>query len=275
MTVWVLDCPPSVCPSVGATNLPMNNSINVNGLRITTTITENGAEVFGQSVTSCIGYGSFTTNSGALLLGGYGPFIFTMKFDQPVNNIEFVLTATGNNSNENFIFTTNTSAPVVVYSAPDQNCFTTIQGNEIMSGAGSTGLTGGGGGKFRVFSMAPFTELIISGNGGNAGSLISFCSGSLVPFEGSCTKPSTATGLTEESLSLITTQQKSITWAQDVPNGWLVLESKTKGFVITRVADSTIISEPKEGMLIYDESASCVKLYDGTKWGCLDRNCSF
>ncbi len=51
---------------------------------------------------------------------------------------------------------------------------------------------------------------------------------------------------------------------KEFPNGFITLESKTKGFVITRVENDSKITDPKEGMLIYDIDASCVKLYNGT-----------
>ena len=56
-------------------------------------------------------------------------------------------------------------------------------------------------------------------------------------------------------------------------NGILVLESKQKGFAITRVplgqTVETYISNPVKGMLIYDENSKCLKLYDGSVWSCL------
>jgi len=62
-------------------------------------------------------------------------------------------------------------------------------------------------------------------------------------------------------------------WPANVPNGHVVIESKNKGFVITRVSSSTAISNPVEGMLIYDITAGCVKLYNGTTWNCLAKDC--
>ncbi|WEK18275.1 MAG: hypothetical protein P0Y49_15900 [Candidatus Pedobacter colombiensis] len=62
-------------------------------------------------------------------------------------------------------------------------------------------------------------------------------------------------------------------WPANVPNGFIVVESKKKGFVITRVSSSAAITDPKEGMLIYDLAANCVKLYNGTTWNCLTKSC--
>lgn len=89
-----------------------------------------------------------------------------------------------------------------------------------------------------------------------------------------CTKPgSTQTGGSPTKVG-ITNQTKLSTWPEAVPNGHITLESKTNGFVITRVANSGVITEPKKGMLIYDIAASCVKLYNGTAWKCIQRGCN-
>ena len=63
-------------------------------------------------------------------------------------------------------------------------------------------------------------------------------------------------------------------WPANVNNGHIVIESKNKGFVITRVSSSAAITSPVEGMLIYDIAASCVKLYNGTIWKCLEKDCN-
>lgn len=89
-----------------------------------------------------------------------------------------------------------------------------------------------------------------------------------------CTKPgSLVPGGTPTKVG-ITNQTKLSIWPQAVPNGHITLESKTNGFVITRVANSGAIAAPKKGMLIYDIAASCVKLYNGTVWKCIQRGCN-
>ncbi|MXS69748.1 hypothetical protein GSF70_00790 [Flavobacteriaceae bacterium W22] len=59
-----------------------------------------------------------------------------------------------------------------------------------------------------------------------------------------------------------------------VPNGFLALNSTNKGMVITRVANTGLISQPQKGMILYDISAQCVKLYDGNTWKCIKRSCN-
>lgn len=62
-------------------------------------------------------------------------------------------------------------------------------------------------------------------------------------------------------------------WPGNVPNGFLALESKNKGFVITRTTSSSILL-PVEGMLIFDTTDKCYKLYNGTTWNCISRSCN-
>lgn len=71
----------------------------------------------------------------------------------------------------------------------------------------------------------------------------------------------------------ITTQSQQATWPESIPNGFIALESKDKGMVISRVENSDKITDPKEGMLIYDIAAQCVKLYNGTVWNCIKNTC--
>lgn len=64
-------------------------------------------------------------------------------------------------------------------------------------------------------------------------------------------------------------------WPTIVPNGHVVIESRNKGFVITRVNSSDDISNPVEGMIVYDIADQCVELYNGTIWSCLQQSCNF
>ncbi|WP_082140541.1 DUF11 domain-containing protein [Chryseobacterium sp. FH2] len=71
----------------------------------------------------------------------------------------------------------------------------------------------------------------------------------------------------------ITIQAKQNGWPENLPNGAVALESKTRGFVITR-SQSSLIANPVEGMLIYDTVDKCMKLYNGTGWNCVVRSCN-
>ncbi|KAA0126313.1 hypothetical protein FY557_17935 [Chryseobacterium sp. SN22] len=59
-------------------------------------------------------------------------------------------------------------------------------------------------------------------------------------------------------------------WPMIRKSAHVVLESNTKGLVITRLSTPQInaIVSPQEGMMVYDITAKCLKLYDGTAWSC-------
>ncbi|NML72181.1 hypothetical protein HHL23_20665 [Chryseobacterium sp. RP-3-3] len=71
----------------------------------------------------------------------------------------------------------------------------------------------------------------------------------------------------------ITIQSKQNGWPENLPNGAVALESKTKGFVITRTVSSLVIN-PVEGMIIYDTTDKCIKMYNGSSWNCVARSCN-
>ena len=94
--------------------------------------------------------------------------------------------------------------------------------------------------------------------------------------------PGTPDGFTKVGIS---TMEKQIAgWPENIGNGFLTMESPTQGFVITRVqhvggtdgapAATDAISDPKEGMLVYDIDDDCVKLFNGEIWNCLERTCN-
>lgn len=89
-----------------------------------------------------------------------------------------------------------------------------------------------------------------------------------------CTKtPATGTPAQYTKMG-ITVQQKQAAWPENIPNGFIALESKEKGLVITRVQNQTQIADPKAGMIIYDIDANCVKLFNGTIWNCIKKSCN-
>lgn len=67
-------------------------------------------------------------------------------------------------------------------------------------------------------------------------------------------------------------------WPMVRTGAWTALEAKTKGFVINRVVanyeppldDGQVptITNPTKGMVIYDTTNKCLKIYDGTTWKC-------
>lgn len=66
-------------------------------------------------------------------------------------------------------------------------------------------------------------------------------------------------------------------WPMERQSAWTTLESKEKGFVVNRVATTAAlanITNPVEGMMVYDEEADCLKIYTqkegvaGSAWYC-------
>ena len=53
-----------------------------------------------------------------------------------------------------------------------------------------------------------------------------------------------------------------------------MLDSKEKGLVLPRTTSGSITQGLKEGMIIYDTIDNCIKLYDGIKWVCIQRDCN-
>ncbi|MBQ0148020.1 MAG: hypothetical protein KBS93_06155, partial [Flavobacteriaceae bacterium] len=90
-----------------------------------------------------------------------------------------------------------------------------------------------------------------------------------------CVKPGNTQGIglpTQTGIS--TLQNPRTTWPKDIPNGFIALDSKNKGMVISRVENTTGILQPVEGMLVYDTSANCVKMYNGNAWNCINQSCN-
>lgn len=100
-----------------------------------------------------------------------------------------------------------------------------------------------------------------------------------------CYNPATITGNGPDTRLGITLLQRagsdsSANWPMVRKSGHIALESNTKGFVVTRLSTVEIegqtsptiinpkITNPQEGMLIYDTTAKCLKIYSDNKWSC-------
>ena len=92
-----------------------------------------------------------------------------------------------------------------------------------------------------------------------------------------CPKPG-ATGTPDSYTDLgISVKDKNTTpnWPKDIPNGFITMESNAKGFVVTRMeTPETSIANPKPGMLVYDTTDDCLKLYNGSSWKCIKQTCN-
>ncbi len=63
-------------------------------------------------------------------------------------------------------------------------------------------------------------------------------------------------------------------WPEDESSAYLALDSREKGFVITRLSETKILGlDAVEGMLVYDTTNDCLKMYDGVEWFCLVQTC--
>ena len=85
---------------------------------------------------------------------------------------------------------------------------------------------------------------------------------------------------TEHGISALNRIESNLDgWPKNINGAWTALESKTKGFVINRVAaDSEAdggqvpsIKNPVQGMIIYDTTNNCLKIFNGTSWKCFNQ----
>ncbi len=59
----------------------------------------------------------------------------------------------------------------------------------------------------------------------------------------------------------------STTWPMNRSSGFIAIESKTKGFVITRVSNPvTAITYPQEGMMIFNTTTNKLQIYSDNQW---------
>ncbi len=63
-------------------------------------------------------------------------------------------------------------------------------------------------------------------------------------------------------------------WPLYLSSGYLALDSKEKGLVLTRLSQAEIdLLTPSEGMLLYNTDSKCLFLYDGMEWFCIQQTC--
>ena len=78
-------------------------------------------------------------------------------------------------------------------------------------------------------------------------------------------------------MAFTTLQRTNNSWIPQRGDAFIVLESNTKGFVVTRLTTLQIKAIPADkcipGMLVYDLTENCLKMYNGIKWGCLKQDC--
>ncbi|GEM_PF-1187970 len=90
-----------------------------------------------------------------------------------------------------------------------------------------------------------------------------------------CTQLPTAGVVQDSDFGISLSKDQFAGWPENVPNGFVVLESGKKGMVMTRVERAAVMN-PVKGMIIYDISAdaNCVSIFNGTTWNCIKRVCN-
>ncbi|MDM1298707.1 hypothetical protein HXZ94_09345 [Empedobacter falsenii] len=90
-----------------------------------------------------------------------------------------------------------------------------------------------------------------------------------------CTQPGNFTENGVPTIVGINTQTSTLNgWPEHIPNGFITMETTNKGFSITRVPNASTIVAPLNGMIVYDISAKCIKLYRNNTWNCITRTCN-
>ncbi|RLZ12232.1 hypothetical protein [Faecalibacter macacae] len=129
--------------------------------------------------------------------------------------------------------------------------------------------------KFEVFSLVSTFNTIKVYNLRIDASSPTANDGNINCINGVCVKPgSTVNGGDPTKIGISNSENTRSTWPDDIKNGFLALDSKSKGMIISRVTNSNLITEPKLGMLVYDISSKCVKLYNGVSWNCIKQSCN-
>ena len=101
----------------------------------------------------------------------------------------------------------------------------------------------------------------------------------IIPCE-ACYKPAATGGTvlsTNHGITALGRAGKDVgNWPMIRKGAWTALEAKTKGFVINRISTTALveaIANPKEGMMVYDEEADCLKINTtgtSTGWKCFN-----
>ena len=126
----------------------------------------------------------------------------------------------------------------------------------------------------------PYYECANNGLGGNCNNIKI---NNIVVVTLACyNDPATGTGAaTNHGITLLQRATPgNSNWPMIRKSAHTVLESNSKGFVITRMTSDpaqaaaanyiTKITNPQEGMMVYDIFAKCLKIYDGTAWKCFN-----
>ena len=98
-----------------------------------------------------------------------------------------------------------------------------------------------------------------------------------------CIKPAMLTGTALDTNVGVSAIGKTAGWPQNRKGAFIALESQTKGLVISRMTSTEVdaILTPQEGMMVYDTTNDCVKIYSkdfnktSYSWKCFNvQSCS-
>jgi hypothetical protein len=178
MILWALSiCYGTRAQTCSGTAIMLPNGVTtVNGVQV---ISSSSGSVTINSNTSQLCGGS-TIGPVSLSVGQNGPWSVTLTFNQPVNDLLFVLYGADPGSSsapipEVFMFNSNGGAVSI---SSNNSCASTINGNTIFSGLGAVPPYFGSG-VFKISAPNKYTTLTINGPGGNSGSSIGICSTSI------------------------------------------------------------------------------------------------
>lgn len=245
-------------------NLLPNGVITLDGLQITTT----SQRVYTYSYNLPSPCPVFTMPANAIYLGQNEglPFLLKLKFSKKITSLVLLISAV--NKGESFNFTSNGGAVQISFI---DSCYLDIIGSSLHP---SPNMSSTGAGVLEISAAQSFSELTISGIGAGNGSLLALCGTSIEVCSASSEPNRTAaTQFTETGISDY--QGFVNDWPKNIPNGFVAIESRNQGFVITRVRSVNDIpnDDQVEGMLVYDITDACVKLYDGSSWHCIALDC--
>lgn len=77
---------------------------------------------------------------------------------------------------------------------------------------------------------------------------------------------------TKMGITLLKRASAADNWPMGRKSGHIALESNSKGFVVSRVSTTGLaaITNPQEGMMVYDTTAKCLKIYSDGAWTCFN-----
>lgn len=141
---------------------------------------------------------------------------------------------------------------------------TELNGNTVVMTASQTGLTPGATYHIKLIVMDISDGAYDSVVYLEAASFTSICK----------KEPATGTVNNPTNVGIGTFSTVSNNWPSTIQNGFLALDSKSKGFVITRLTTAQRdLLNAQEGMVIYNTTLNCVQLYNGTTWNCIQSSC--